>query len=161
MSYAMLQKNPFSGSNELEIPSRIWNALLNFDTVYERPVSNYPPFNLIQQGEDNYRIEIAVAGFTIDEIDITRTGQNLTISSKLDKKDDEDTTVKYLRRKLAKRTFKLEFTLGNHIQIDKANLDNGILTIDLTRHVPEEMKPKKIPILTINNNQLLENQIES
>ena len=146
MIHSMLQRNPFSNSNELEIPSSLWNALLNFDTVYERPLSNYPPFNLIQEGDDNYKIEIGIAGFTPSEVDITVEGQRLTISSNAEKK--EDSTVKYLRRKLAKRAFKLDFTLGNHIQVTKAEIENGILTIDLTRFIPDEMKPKKIPILT-------------
>lgn len=146
MAYNMLQRNPFSNSNELEIPSSLWNALLNFDTVYERPLSNYPPFNLIQQGEDDYTIEVAVAGFTPSEVDITITGQQLTISSNVDKK--EEPSIKYLRRKLAKRSFKLDFTLGNHIKVNKAEIENGILTITLNRVVPEEMKPKKIQIQT-------------
>jgi len=151
MAYNMLQRSPFSNANELEIPSSLWNALLNFDTVYERPLSNYPPFNLIQIGDDDYKIEIGIAGFTPSEVDITTEGQRLTISSNADKK--EDSTVKYLRRKLAKRAFKLDFTLGNHIKVTKAEIENGILTIDLNRVVPEEMKPKRIEIFTKNENQ--------
>ena len=105
---------------------------------------NYPPFDLVQQGDDQYRITLAVAGFEPDEIDIT-SQQNLLIVSG-EKKDEGRDEGSYIYRGIAARSFERRFVLGDYVKVDRADLKDGLLTIELRREVPEEMKPKKIAI---------------
>ena len=102
----------------------------------------YPPFDLEQDGEDRYRITMAVAGFGQDEIDITAQQNMLTVSGR---KDDQD-NGRYLHRGIAARAFERRFVLGDYVKVEKADLRDGLLRIDLVREVPEEMKPRKIEI---------------
>ena len=104
--------------------------------------NGYPPFDLEQDNEDHYRITLAVAGFKSDEIDIT-TQQNLLIVSG---KKAESEGKGYIHRGIAARSFERRFVLGDYVKVEKADLKDGLLTIELKREVPEEMKPKKIAI---------------
>lgn len=102
----------------------------------------YPPFNLEQEGEDRYRITIAVAGFAKDEIDITAQ-QNLLIVSG---RKSEDNERHYVHRGIGARSFERRFVLGDYVQVRSADLTDGLLSIELVREIPEEMKPHKIQI---------------
>lgn len=104
--------------------------------------NGYPPFDLEQTQEDHYRITLAVAGFRPDEIDMTAQQNLLIVSGR--KADHEDRG--YIHRGIAARSFERRFVLGDYVKVEKADLKDGLLTIDLQREVPEEMKPKKIPI---------------
>jgi molecular chaperone IbpA len=106
--------------------------------------NGYPPFDLEQDNDDHYRITLAVAGFSRDEIDIT-SQQNLLIVSGQKKNETQD-EGSYVYRGIAARSFERRFVLGDYVKVEKADLKDGLLTIDLKREVPEEMKPKKIAI---------------
>jgi molecular chaperone IbpA len=103
----------------------------------------YPPFNLEKLAENNYRITLAVAGFTEKDIEITQQENALVVTGH---KADED-TAHYLHRGIATRNFKREFVLGDRVEIKTAALKDGMLVIDLTEIVPEEAKPKRIPLI--------------
>ena len=103
---------------------------------------NYPPFDLVQEGEDRYRITLAVAGFRPEEIEVTAQ-QNLLIVA--GRKQDDDGT-RYIHRGIAARAFERRFGLADYVQVRNAQLSDGILSIELEREIPEAMKPRKIEI---------------
>jgi molecular chaperone IbpA len=105
---------------------------------------NYPPFNIARQGEDNYRITLAVAGFRPQDIDITAQQNLLTIQGK--KRDDVDDGSELLHVGIANRGFERRFELADYVRVASADLADGLLVIDLVREVPEAMKPKKIAV---------------
>jgi molecular chaperone IbpA len=104
----------------------------------------YPPYNIETTGEDAYRLTMAVAGFARDEIDITVQENSLVISGKAQKEEAED--GRYLHRGIARRAFERRFSLADHIKVNGASMDNGLLHVDLVREVPEEAKPRQIKI---------------
>ena len=106
---------------------------------------NYPPFDLIRKGENDYCIELAVAGFKPDEIDITAQ-QNVLIVSGRKNEESEEKDSNYIYRGIATRSFERRFALADHIQVRGADMKDGLLSIDLVREIPEAMKPKKINI---------------
>ena len=106
---------------------------------------NYPPFDLIKTGENDYRIELAVAGFGPDEIDITAQ-QNVLIVSGRKKEESGDKGSDYIYRGIATRSFERRFALADHIQVRGADLKDGLLSVELVREIPEAMKPRKINI---------------
>jgi molecular chaperone IbpA len=106
---------------------------------------NYPPFDLIKLGDNDYRIELAVAGFKRDEIDITAQ-QNVLLVSGRKQDENEDKANNYVYRGIATRSFERRFALADHIQVRGADLKDGLLSIELKREIPESMKPKKINI---------------
>ena len=106
---------------------------------------NYPPFNLERVAEDRYRITIAVAGFKADEIDITAQ-QNLLLVAGRRREENENNQGAYLHLGIATRSFERRFELADHVKVVNASLVNGLLTIDLKREIPEEMKPRRLEI---------------
>ena len=103
----------------------------------------YPPYNIEKTGEDAYRLTMAVAGFSRDEIDVTVHENSLTVTGKANKQESEG---RYLHRGIARRGFERRFSLADHIKVVGASLDNGMLHVDLVHEVPEEAKPRKIAI---------------
>ncbi len=103
---------------------------------------NYPPFDLIKEGEHDYRIEVAVAGFKRDEIELT-SHQNVLI---IRGQKSEDSAANYIHRGIATRSFERRFALADHIQVTGADLRDGMLAITLKREIPEAMKPRRIEI---------------
>lgn len=106
---------------------------------------NYPPFNIERRGEDAYRITLAVAGFKPADLDITAQQNLLVIQGK---KSEETSAGQFLHVGIAQRGFERRFELADYVRVDNANLEDGLLSIDLVREVPEAMKPKKIPVGT-------------
>jgi len=106
---------------------------------------NYPPFDLIKLGDNDYRIELAVAGFKPEEIDITAQ-QNVLLVTGRKKEEDEQNGNNYVYRGIATRSFERRFALADHIQVRGADMKDGLLAIELKREIPEAMKPKKINI---------------
>ncbi len=107
--------------------------------------NTYPPFNIEKTAEDAYRISIAVAGFTEDDLNVeTRDNQLLVSARKSGEPKDESTT--YLHRGIAQRTFEKRFQLADHVIVTGATVENGMLHVDLTREMPEALKPRKIAI---------------
>ncbi len=106
---------------------------------------NYPPFNIERRGEDAYRITLAVAGFKATDIDITAQQNLLVVQGK---KGEETPAGQFLHVGIAQRGFERRFELADYVRVNGANLEDGLLTIDLVREVPEAMKPKKIAVGT-------------
>lgn len=116
---------------------------------FERNDGNpkFPPHNITQIGEYRYRLTLAVAGFTQNELQITLKGEHLTVSGdKASVDDSENTDHKVLYRGIAYRNFSNEFLIGQHVDIEGATLKNGLLEIDLVRNIPEAEKLKQITI---------------
>ncbi|WFU11588.1 Hsp20 family protein (plasmid) [Rhizobium sp. CB3090] len=107
-------------------------------------VDNWPPYDIMKSGEDDYRIAMAVAGFSQDELAITQEQNMLIVSGQ--KANGEE--FHYLHRGIAGRSFQRRFELADHVKVVGAGLVNGLLTIDLKREIPEEMKPRQIEIGT-------------
>jgi molecular chaperone IbpA len=106
---------------------------------------NYPPFDLIRKGENDYCIQLAVAGFKADEIDITAQQNVLLVSGKKSDESDER-GGDFIYRGIANRSFERRFALADHIKVKSADLKDGMLSIELVREIPEAMKPRKIDI---------------
>ena len=120
--------------------------LMDAATRFEESAPSYPPYNIEKMGEDAYRISMAVAGFSEDELEITVKDNTLVISGK-PKKSDEDR--KFLYRGIAGRAFERRFELAEFIEVKGAKLENGLLHVELVREVPEAMKPRTIKIETV------------
>jgi len=105
----------------------------------------YPPYNIERTGEDAYRLTMAVAGFSQDELDITSQENTLLVTGKAKTQEDEN---RYLHRGIARRAFERRFSLADHIKVVGASLVNGMLHVDLIREVPEAAKPRKVQIGT-------------
>ena len=110
---------------------------------------NYPPFDLVKAGDNEYRIELAVAGFKPEEIDITAQQNVLIVSGRKNDETEHGTSPgasDYIYRGIATRSFERRFALADHIQVKGADLKDGLLAIELVREIPEAMKPRKISI---------------
>ena len=105
---------------------------------------NYPPFNIARQGADNYRVTLAVAGFRPQDIDITAQQNLLTVQGR--KREEFDDGSEMLHLGIANRGFERRFELADFVRVERADMADGLLVIDLVREVPEAMKPKKIAI---------------
>jgi molecular chaperone IbpA len=121
---------------------RMANLLDNLSRS-EQTQPSYPPYNIELTGEDKYRITMAVAGFDSSEIAI-EVNQNLLRVSANKPNDTQEKT--YLHQGIAARSFERKFQLADHVQVQSANYQNGLLHIDLHRIIPESMKPRSIPI---------------
>jgi molecular chaperone IbpA len=134
----------------LDLPS-FHRATIGFDRLFneiERQYSanssgGYPPYNIVQLNDDEYIISVAVAGFAMDNLEITKDKNVLRIEGISPKGDD---SVTYLHKGIGGRNFRREFTLADHVEVDGATLELGMLNIHLKRRVPEELQPKKIAI---------------
>ncbi|QYJ99997.1 Hsp20 family protein [Shewanella psychrotolerans] len=112
--------------------------------------SGYPPYNIELLDEHRYRITMAVAGFSMQELDITSEGDKLVVKGI---KAEQDSERKYLYQGIAERGFERTFQLADYVTVIGADLENGLLNIDLKREIPEALKPRKIEI---GNSRLLD-----
>ena len=126
-------------------------STIGFDRLFDMLESNgrnasenYPPFNLERVAEDRYRITLAVAGFRADELDITAQQNLLVVAGK--KADAQDNAAQMLHLGIANRSFERRFELADFIRVADADLNDGLLVINLVREIPEAMKPKKVAI---------------
>src|SRR6056297_962047 len=131
----------------------LYRASIGFDQVadmMDRVLSNdgtaptYPPYNIEKTADDAYRISVAVAGFTGDELSVEVKEGALLVSAR--KAEHEDTDRTYLHRGIATRAFERRFQLADHVQVTGAVHENGMLHIDLHREIPEALKPRQIEI---------------
>ena len=121
---------------------RLFNELNR--TFENSPNGNgYPPYNIAQINDDEYMISLAVAGFGMDNLDITTDGNQLKIEGTAPKGDE---SVNYLHKGIGGRNFRREFTLADHVEVEGAGLELGMLNIHLQRNLPDALKPKKIAI---------------
>jgi len=129
---------------------------IGFDHAFNRlqnipqTSGGYPPYNIIRDDE-NYKVELAVAGFNKDEIEIELKEGNLTITGK----KAEDESKFFVHKGIGTRAFTRTFTLSDDVVVKGADLNNGILSIDLERIIPEEKKPRKIEIGTVSDKEFL------
>ncbi|NHZ40672.1 Hsp20 family protein [Massilia aquatica] len=114
---------------------------------------SYPPYNIELVSEDKYRIVMALAGFDRSEVEIITERDSLHITGR---KQKDDTQRTFLHRGIAARDFEQRFQLANHVKVTTAAFDNGMLTIELVREVPEALKPRRIVIDGGENVQALE-----
>jgi molecular chaperone IbpA len=134
----------------LDLPNLHRHAI-GFDQMFEQlnrtfanSKDNYPPHNIIQTDETNFVIEVAVAGFTENEINVELADNVLTVKGERVKEDD--TEVQYLHKGISARNFTRNFPLAENIQVRSATVENGILAVYLELIVPDEKKPKKIAL---------------
>lgn len=104
----------------------------------------YPPYNIERTGENAYRVTMAVAGFSEDDLDVQAKENVLTVKG--EKKEEKQEGTEVLYRGIAARAFERRFQLADHVEVRGASLSNGLLHIDLAREIPEAMKPRKIAI---------------
>src|SRR4051794_32705417 len=129
--------------------SPLFRSTIGFDRVFDllenasrtQSFDSWPPYDIIRSSEDSYRITMAVAGFAESDLAITHEPNLLVVTG--DKPEQEGD---YLHRGIPGTSFERRFELADHVKVANANLLNGLLTIDLVREVPEEMKPRKIAI---------------
>ena len=127
---------------------------IGFDNMFDelmrvnaqQSTSNYPPYNIVQINEDEYMISLAVAGFGLDNLSVTKDKKFLIIEGKEYQSDSEKIVPNYLHKGISNRDFRREFQLADHVEISNAHLELGILSVYLKREVPEEAKPKTIAI---------------
>ena len=126
---------------------------VGFDSMFDRwesafsvegNRSSYPPYNIRREGDEKYFIELAIAGFNEDDLEVSLQNQVLNIRSK--KESDQEPEDNYVHRGIAKRQFEREFTLSDDIVVKGCDLTNGMLTIELERIIPEEKRARLIPI---------------
>ena len=108
--------------------------------------TNYPPYNIVQINDDEYTISLAVAGFGLDNLSVTKDKNFLIIEGKEYQSDSEKIVPNYLHKGISNRDFRREFQLADHVEISNAHLELGILSVHLKREVPEDAKPKTIAI---------------
>jgi molecular chaperone IbpA len=145
-------------------PTPYWRSTVGFDHLFDllanatlpQAQDNYPPYNIARADEDNYRISLAVAGFTPEEISITAEQNQLTVEGQ--KRSQQNT--QYLYQGISARAFRRTFNLADHVKVKGATFEHGLLEIDLVREVPEAMKPRRIEISTKTDRdgQVLENE---
>lgn len=114
-----------------------------FDMLDNSVRSDWPPYDIEKIGDDQYNITMAVAGFSPSEIEITQQGNDLIV---IGRKDGAQNEKQLLHRGIAGRSFKQVFNLADYVKVAGAQLENGMLAIDLVREVPEQLKPRRIEI---------------
>lgn len=107
---------------------------------------SYPPYNIESLEKDKYQITVAVAGFKREEIEVEAHDNKLTVKGVKATQDSTNESAKYLHKGISDRNFNHSFQLGDHIRVDGADMENGLLSIQLKRVVPDELKPRKIEI---------------
>jgi len=130
----------------------LYRSTVGFDRLFDMLDSSirpdWPPYDIERVGEDEYCISMAVAGFSTDEIELTQEGSTLLVSGA--KKQADSQAQSYLHRGIANRNFKQTFSLADHVKVVGAVLENGLLSIKLIREVPEQLKPRRIAIGTVD-----------
>lgn len=120
------------------LPSLIDTALRS-----DVSVGSYPPYNIEKVADDAYRVTLAVAGFSLDDLNVEMRDGVLIVKGA---KPEGGQKANYLHRGIAERAFERRFQLAEHVEVRGAGLDNGLLAIDLVREVPEALKPRRIEV---------------
>jgi molecular chaperone IbpA len=130
--------------------SPLFRSGIGFDRVIDMlenvgrlaPVDAWPPYDILKTGDDEYRITMAVAGFSTEEVEITHQPKLVVVSGAKPGEDNGD----YLHRGIAGRNFERRFELADYVDVTGASLVNGLLTIELKREIPEGMRPRRIAV---------------
>lgn len=130
--------------------SPLYRSTVGFDRLFDlldqtsgEPTNNWPPYNIDKIGDDEFRISMAVAGFSADEIELVQHSNALLITGQ---KARETDGVQTLHRGIATRSFKQTFNVADHVKVEYAKLENGLLVIGLKREIPDALKPRRIEI---------------
>ena len=134
-------------------PTRINTYSIGFDRMFDSLTSasgytqqtNYPPYNIIKKSDTEFLIEVAIAGFSKDDVEVRMAENRLNISS-IDITNSEMDNTEYLHKGISARSFKRAFTLSDDVVVKEANMENGILSIAMERVIPEDKKPRTIKI---------------
>ena len=134
--------------------SPLFRSSIGFDHVFDllqnaarvQSIDNWPPYDIEKTGEDQYRLTMAVAGFSADDLEITKHPNLLVVTAR---KGEKPGGTEVLHRGIANRGFERRFQLADHMEVAAANVADGLLTIELVRQVPDAMKPKQIPVQTL------------
>ncbi len=131
--------------------SPLWRSTVGFDRLFDlinNDIPNvhdtYPPYDILRTGEESYRITLALAGFTPEQVTVTAQQNRLTVTGT--KAENGNGKQDYIYQSIAARPFERNFSLADHVEVEGAAFDNGLLHIDLARKVPEAMKPRRIEI---------------
>jgi molecular chaperone IbpA len=130
--------------------SPLWRSTVGFDRLFDlinnselpNVQDTYPPYDIVRTGEESYRISLALAGFSPEQITITAQQNRLTVAGSRGDNGQQD----YIYQSIATRHFERHFSLADHVEVAEARFENGLLNIDLVRKVPEAMKPRRIEI---------------
>ena len=130
----------------------LYRSIVGFDRLAElmdnaakSEGAGYPPYNIAQRSEDEYLIELAVAGFAENDLNVEVQENVLTVSGRITEKSEED-GPRYVHRGIAERAFERRFHLADHVRVSGADLKNGLLSVALVREIPEAAKPRRIAI---------------
>lgn len=126
--------------------------MLDEASSFEAP--SYPPYNIEKLADDEYRITMAVAGFAPEDITIEVKGSALTVSGK--KAEKAEAKSEFLHQGIASRAFERRFQLADHVQVQGAGMENGLLHVSLKREVPEALKPRTIPVNGVQAPKVIE-----
>lgn len=142
-----MTRNQLATTSDFDF-SPLFRSMIGFDRLadlLDNQPAAYPPYNIEKTGDDQYRIQMAVAGFAQDDLDITvENGTLIVRGNKTKETSDEGKT--YLHRGIATRAFEQRFQLAEHVEVKEARVDNGMLSVELQREIPERLKPRKIPV---------------
>ena len=141
--------------------SPFYRATVGFDRMFDlldnvagqAPGNGYPPYNIEKAGDNAYRIVMAVAGFAESELSLTQKENELVVTGQT--APNAEAEKQYLYRGIAGRNFERRFQLADHVKVTGAKLANGLLTIELQREIPEEKKPRAIPVQAGNGQAAL------
>ena len=139
----------------INLPTRVFdpfkNLTVGFDDIFDQlssmskyvnDIPNYPPYNIKKVGKDKYQLDMALAGFSKDDVKVETNDNTLTISASSSDKEDDS----YVHKGIAKRAFKSHWTLVEHLEVQDAKLKDGVLTVDMKLNLPDEKKPRTIKI---------------
>jgi molecular chaperone IbpA len=124
-----------------------FDRLARLADTMPQEVASYPPYNIEKVGEDSYKLQLAVAGFSADDIELTAKDNALIVAGRV----AEEVKGEFLHRGIAARAFTRRFVLADHMVVESADIANGLLNISIRRVVPEALKPRKIAINTVAN----------
>lgn len=130
--------------------SPLFRSSIGFDRIFDllenssrlQPIDNWPPYDIVREGEDTYRITMAVAGFKPEELSVTYEPNLLVVRGTKSEKEDTE----YLHHGMATRSFERRFELADFVEISDAAVENGLLVLSMKRELPEAMKPRRIAI---------------
>ena len=139
----------------INLPTRVFdpfkNLTVGFDDIFDQlssmskyvnDIPNYPPYNIKKVGKDKYQLDMALAGFSKDDVKVEVKENTLTVSASSSDKEDDS----FVHKGIAKRAFKRQWTLAEHLEVKDAQLKDGVLTVDMKLNLPEEKKPRTIKI---------------
>lgn len=123
-----------------------FNQLFDAMTKVDETAPTYPPYNIEKIDAHDYRITMAVAGFAERDLNLVQEGDTLTVRGKIETVEKRTDEKRFLHKGIATRSFERKFNLADHVRVTSANLENGLLVIDLKQEIPETAKPRMIEI---------------